>query len=203
MTESNRAGAVCLRTFIVAFALMPATTVPAQSRNGDPRSPGGRPLLAPLTEQELKEATRAAADRSVADERASLQWDEAWLSREYKTLIHEVQDIGRRRVEVASRLATWRCPAGLTVQDCYANPPVHPEAAAFHVWYDSEVDRLDSRLRRVTIAKKRLDDFRKSLEARRRADEKAMRDRQDPGAKKSRRSPSEGLFIDESAPRLR
>jgi hypothetical protein len=203
MTESNRAGAVCLRALIVALALMPATTVFAQSRNGDPRSPGGRPLLAPITEQELKEATRAATDRSLADERESLQRDESWLQGEYKKLVNEVQGIGRRRVEVASRLATWRCPAGLTVEDCYAHPPVHPEAAAFRAWYNSEVDRLDSRLRRVTIAKRRLDDFRRSLESRRRDYEMALKDRKDPGARKSKRSPSEGLFIDESAPRVR
>ena len=191
------------RVFLSSLALLPTATTLAQSGDNDPRSPGGRYLSPPINDEAVKRLVREETKRELDEEGKSLAKSESWVASQQSEQDKKVQDIDRQMSSLNRRKAAWRCPAGLSVDGCYAHPPVHREAVAFRAWYNTELDRLNELRRRARVSQGQLDEKKASNQARRRVYEQKLNDYRNSSAKKSKRSPDEGLFIDESAPRRR
>jgi chromosome segregation ATPase len=170
--------------------------------------------------------------RSIKGEQVRLDKDMKWLNDQYVQLDREKSGlddreaqlskektkIKRQRAAVDRRKSRFRCSAGLTIEGCLASPPVHPEVLAFIAWYRSQVKRLDSQRsnnstkmeklksarRSNNVKRSRVDGMKSSYQAQLR-DLKVQKGayQSATNALRSRRSPDEGLFIDESVPRSR
>jgi hypothetical protein len=110
-----------------------------------PRRPGG--------EQEV--ARLQTEGRAIVEYGRRLTEIRKQLAQRERTL-----DDALRRAEADTRSAirrrhTFRCPVGLTVEQCLSRPPVCTETRAFMRWFNSEISRLQRRTRDVSDARNR------------------------------------------------
>lgn len=182
----------------LAFALTmtSATTVLGQTRNGDPRSGEGRYLDSPIDPSELQPSPQDREDRALKEEGARLAKYESWLEGQYKELGQKEGALAKKMKSWSQRFEAWRCPHGLSIYACGCGA-----ASRVLPIFKEEYDRQQSEYRNLRVARSRLAGLKRSYDQQSRAYKVRLKASRNPAGGRSKRSPEEGLFIDESAPR--
>lgn len=168
---------------------------------------GRRPIVPDSAPPFGPKAEKARLDKVLANinkEKAAVAKYDKWLTGEEKKLKREEGRVASERKSLNRQKARFRCPKGYTLEACFARPPVCQSARAFKARYDTSMEKLDRESKKLRLESKKLEEKRKQLNQRRaklntdinnyNTDLKSL-------GQKSKRSPDEGLFIDESVPK--